>query len=102
MSKFVPTSGFKWIDPEEFDLNKYIRNSSKGCVPEVALVYPKKLRELHNDYPFALDKIEIKGEMLSESLLKVIDLYNIPICYVKELGPNFFDKEEYVLHYEKL
>ena len=40
--------------------------------------------------------------MLSESLLKVVDLYNIPICYVKELGPNFFDKEEYVLHYEKL
>ena len=23
MSKFLPTSGFKWIDPKEFDLNKY-------------------------------------------------------------------------------
>ena len=22
MSKFLPTSGFKWIDPEEFYLNK--------------------------------------------------------------------------------
>ena len=22
MSKFLPTSGFKWIDPKEFDLNK--------------------------------------------------------------------------------
>ena len=21
MSKFLPTSGFKWIDPKEFDLN---------------------------------------------------------------------------------
>ena len=28
MDKFVPTSGFKWIDPEGFDLNKYTSNSS--------------------------------------------------------------------------
>ena len=31
MSKFLPTSGFKWIDLNEFDLNKYTSNSSKGC-----------------------------------------------------------------------
>ena len=30
MSKFLPTSGFKWIDPKEFDLNKYTSNSSRG------------------------------------------------------------------------
>ena len=30
MSKFPPTSGFKWIDPKEFDLNKYTSNSSRG------------------------------------------------------------------------
>ena len=36
MSKFLPTSGFKWIDPKKVDLNKYTTNSSKG---------------LHNDYP---------------------------------------------------
>ena len=27
MSKFPPTSRFKWIDPKEFDLNKYTSNS---------------------------------------------------------------------------
>ena len=32
MSKFLPTSGFKWIDLEEFDLNKYTSNSSRGYV----------------------------------------------------------------------
>ena len=26
-SKFLPTSRFKWIDPEEFFLNKYISNT---------------------------------------------------------------------------
>ena len=46
MSKFLPTSRFKWI---EFDLNKYTSNSSKGCVLEVDFQYPKELRELHND-----------------------------------------------------
>ena len=34
MSKFLPTSGFKWIYPKEFDLNKYTSNSSKECVIE--------------------------------------------------------------------
>ena len=50
MSKFAPTSGFKCIDPKALGLNKYISNSSKGCVLEVDLEYPKELRELHNDY----------------------------------------------------
>ena len=79
MSKFLSTSGFKWIDPKEFDLNKYTGDSSKGCVLEVNLVYPKELRELHNDYPLAPDKIEIKREMLSDYQLKIADLYNNPI-----------------------
>ena len=59
ISKFIPTSGFKWIDPKVFDLNKYGSNSSKRCVLEVDPEYPKELRELRNDYPFAPDKIEM-------------------------------------------
>ena len=35
MSKFLPTSELKWIDPKDFDLNKYSSNSPKVCVPEV-------------------------------------------------------------------
>ena len=86
----------------EFDLNKYTSNSSKGCVLEVDLEYPKELRELHNDYPLAPDKIEIKREMLSDYQVKIADLYNIPTGNVKKLVPNFFDKEKYVIHYENL
>ena len=85
MSKFLSTSGFKWIDPKEFDLNKYISNSSKGCTVEVDLEYPKELRELHNDYSLALDKIEIKRELLFEYQQKIADLYNSPIGNVKKL-----------------
>ena len=41
-------------------MNKYNSNSSKGCVLNVNLEYPKELSELHNNCPLASDKIEIK------------------------------------------
>ena len=50
--------------------------------------------------PTAPDKIEIKRELLSEYQLKIAVLYNIPIGNVKKFVPNFFDKEEYVIHYD--
>ena len=65
MSKFLPTSGFKWIDPKEFDLNKYTNISSKRCLLEVDLEYPKELHGLHNAYLLASDKIENNRKMLS-------------------------------------
>ena len=85
MSKFFPTSRFKWIDPKEFDLNKCTSNSSKGCFLEVDLEYPKELCKLHNDYLSAPDKIEIKKEMPSKYQLMIADFYNIPIGNVKKL-----------------
>ena len=102
MSKLLPTSRFKWIDHKEFHLNKYTSNSSKGCVLEVDVEYPKELRELHNDYLLPPDKIEIKRGMFSNYQLNVFNIYNIPIGNVKKLGPNFFDKEKYVIYYENL
>ena len=45
-SKFPPTGRFKW-----FGSHNYSSNSSKGCVLEVDLEYPKELHELHDDYP---------------------------------------------------
>ena len=102
MSKFLPTNGFSWIDPKEFALNKYTSNNSKGHVLEVDFKYSKELSKLHNDYPLAPDKIEIKREMLSEYELKITDLCNILIGNVKKLVPNLFGKENYMLHYENL
>ena len=54
-----------------------ILTSSKGCVIEVDLEYPKKVRELHNDHPFAPEIKEIKREILFDYQLKCADLYNI-------------------------
>ena len=101
MSQFLPTSGFKQIDPKQVDLKKYTSNNLRGHVLEVDLEYLKELQELQNDYPLAPDKIEIKKEM-SEHQLMIADLYNILTGYVKKLVPNFFVKEKYVLHYKNL
>ena len=74
----------------------------KGCVIEVGLEYPKELQELNNDYPLAPDKTEIKKEILADYQLKIADHNNIPICNVKKLVPNFFDKGKYFIHYENI
>ena len=58
MSKFIPTSGFKWIYPKYFDVNKCTNNSSKGCVLGTDLEHPKELRELYDDCPLAPDKLK--------------------------------------------
>ena len=71
----------------------YTSNSFKGWVLDVDLEYSKELHELHNDYPSAPNKIEIKIETLSEYQLKIADLCNIPISYVKKLMPNMFNEK---------
>ena len=45
MPQFLPTSGFTWIDPKRFELNKYTNNSSKSCLFKVVIEYSKELRE---------------------------------------------------------
>ena len=93
MSKFVTTGGFEWIDPKEFDLNGYSSNSSTGCVLEVNLEYTIELHVLRNNNPLAVDEIEIEKEMLSNYQSTIADFHKIPICTVKTLLPNVFDKE---------
>ena len=57
-------------------MDKFSSNSWKGCVLKVNLEYRNVFRELHNDFPLAPDKAEIKKEMLSEYQLKIAALYN--------------------------
>ena len=46
---FFQQADSEWIDPKEIDLNKYTSNTSKGCVLEVYLQYPKQLCKLNKD-----------------------------------------------------
>ena len=102
MSKLLSTSRFQWKDHKEFDLNKYINNSSKGFVLEVDLEYLRELHESNNDCSLTPNRIEIKRKILSNYQLMIDDFYNITIGNVKKLVPNFFYNENYGLYYENL
>ena len=67
MSKFLPTSGFKWINPKEFDLNKYTSNSSEGCVLEVDLEYTKQFE----NYTMIILYLQIKYKLKKKCCLNM-------------------------------
>ena len=46
-------------------------NKQDNCILEDDLEYPKYLHNLHNDYPFSPEKIEIKENMLSDYHRKI-------------------------------
>ena len=79
----------KWIDPKEFDLNKYTSNSLKGCVLKDDLEHSQELKELHNHYPLAPDKIEIKREILLDYQLTMVDLLTPLLAMLTKTAPNF-------------
>ena len=59
MRQYLPISNFKWIksiNKIEQKLINIKNSSSTGYVLEVDLEYPKKLHDIHNDYPLAVEK----------------------------------------------
>ena len=87
---------------DEFDLNLVKENSSMGYIPEVDLEYPSELHDLHNDYPLALEKLEISQDMLSKYCSDIADKYGIKIGGSNKLVPNLRNKSKYVVHYRNL
>ena len=77
MSKPLPTHGFKWMKTSELETWEL-----HSCILEVDLEYPKKLHDLHNDYPLAPEQIKVNR--------------------VEKLTPNLWNKKKYVIHYENL
>ena len=54
MSKPLPTSGFEWMTDDEIDNWKH-----PSCILDVDLEYPEDLRNLHNDYPLAPERVKM-------------------------------------------
>ena len=50
----------------ELDLDSISKNSLIGYFLEVDLEYPSELHDSHNDYPMALEKLEISSNKLSK------------------------------------
>ena len=84
------------------DLGKYKEDSKRGFISEVNLEYPKKLHDLHNDYPLCPEKVKLLNDMLSRYCKKITKKYHISIGLLSKLIPTLKDKKEYALHYHNL
>ena len=73
MSKQLSTPGFEWMTDDGHDDCKHL-----SCILEVDLDYPEYLHNLQNDYPLALERVEIEN--------------------VEKLIPNLNNKINYVVH----
>ena len=105
MSQYLPTGGFKWMTEKQIDkidLAKYKKDSKKGLILEVDLECPKKLHNLHNDYPLGLEKVKVTEDMLSDYSKNIAKKYKISTGLVHKLIPTLSNKEKYVLHYRNL
>ena len=105
MTQYLPYVAFKWLgkkEIDEFDLNSIGKNSSIGCMLEVDLEYPDELRNLHNDYPLAPERLEISQNMLSKYCSDSADEYGIKVGGVNKFVPNLRNKSKYVVHYRNL
>ena len=105
MRQYFPIRNFKWVkdfNKIEQKLMNIKNNSSTGYVLQVDLEYPQELHDIHDDYPLAPEKINIRKEWLSDYCLKIANVHNITIGAVKKLAPNLMDKNNYVIHYRNL
>ena len=103
MSEYFPYGETKWIENiDGFDAKSIDERSDTGCFLEVDLIYPDELRDLHNDYPLAPEKLAVSSDMLSKYCKTIADNYKIKVGDVKKLIPNLSNKTKYVLHYRNL
>jgi hypothetical protein len=98
MSQPLPTGEFDWLNEEEIanlDIMQIPDNSEEGYILEVDLKYPKELHDLHNDYPFAPEKMKICSEMLSPYCKQLSEDLKLGSVTVPKLVPNLNDKTKY-------
>ena len=77
-------------------------DNKKGYIFEVDLDYPQELHELHNDYPFAAEKMKVTPDMLSPYCKNIQEQFGITVEQVAKLIPTLSSKNSYVLHYRNL
>jgi len=103
MSQPLPISGFRFLDNAEAHGIDWMAQSVQqpiGYFVECDLDYPAELHDTHNDYPLAVERLNVSTGMLSENQLLLRRNYNMPrSAACTKLIPNFLPKRKYLAHY---
>ena len=98
MIQYLPYGGFKWIDPEMFDLNNVTSESETGHILEVDLLYPKEIHDANNDYPFCCEHKISENDMLSPYAKFIADKHELTSGKSSKLIDSMNNKTKYVIH----
>ena len=98
MIQYLPDGGFKWIDPEMFDLNNVTSDSETGHILEVDILYPKEIHEANNDYPFCCEHKILEHDMLSPYAKFIADKHELTSGKSSKLIASMNNKTKYVIH----
>ena len=102
MIQSLPYGGFKWVNPDEFDLDSVRKDSKKGHILEVDLEYPKELHDLHNEYPYCPEHIRVTEKMLSKYCKGIAKEHGVKPSKYTKLMTTLGNKEKYVIHERNL
>lgn len=101
----LPISNFRFLSDyeiENFNLMDISDDSDEGYILEVDLHYPSKLHDCHNEYPLAVEHLKLSEDMMSDYQINLMKKFNIKLSSTTKLVPNFYDKNNYVVHYRNL
>ena len=87
---------------DQFDIMSIADDSDTGFILEVDLDYPSVLHEEHNDYPMAVESINVTEDMLSPFTKELGKDLKLKHKSYTKLVPNLHPKEKYVLHFRIL
>ena len=106
MTQSLPEKDFRWCTDEEIAAINWRHQDETdeiGYIVECDLEYPALLHDLHNEFPLAPERVDIRVEMLSETQVDISRHYsrNRTAKNVK-LVPNLMRKVKYVSHSRNL
>jgi hypothetical protein len=105
MSEHLPTGEFDWLTEEKISIlgiTQIPDVPEEGYVLKVDLKYPEELHDLHNDFPFAPEKMKISSEILSPYCKQLSEDLNLGSVAVPQLVPNLNNKTNCILHHRNL
>jgi len=105
MTQPLPTGNYQWEEADLFTTEHVLSlkdNGNKGYILDVDLEYPKELHELHNDYPFCVERKVVQTNELSEYQMNLLEVNQKKYVEGSKLVGTLTDKVHYKLHYRAL